>query len=99
MTQAQARSLTSTYITNQRLPYSIQYNLGIQHVFAKNYTFEARYLGSKGVHLTTQSHLSNVPLVNATHNLPTYLQAPSQATLEFATTYPGATPGPRLPPV
>ena len=81
LTQAQARSLTSTYITDQRLPYSIQYNLGIQHVFAKNYTFEARYLGSKGVHLTTQSRINIVPVVNSSHYLPTYLQAPSQATL------------------
>ena len=82
LTTAQARSLTANYISDQRIPYSIQWNLGIQHVFAKNYTLEVRYLGSKGVHLTTQTRLNQVSKVTPTRYLPTYLQAPSQATLD-----------------
>jgi hypothetical protein len=82
LTTAQARGLTANYIADQRIPYSIQWNLGIQHVFAKNYTLEVRYLGSKGVHLTTQTRLNQVSKVTPTLYLPTYLQAPSQATLD-----------------
>jgi hypothetical protein len=82
LTAAQARALTANYITDQRIPYSIQWNLGLQHVFAKNYTLEVRYLGSKGVHLTTQSRINQVSRVTPTQYLPTYLQAPSQATLD-----------------
>ncbi len=81
LTPAVARSLTSNYIPDQRLPYSISWNLGIQHVFAKNYTLEVRYLGSKGVHLITQSRINQLSVVNPSRYLPTYLQAPSQATL------------------
>jgi hypothetical protein len=82
LTPAVARGLTSNYIPDQRLPYSISWNLGIQHVFAKNYTLEVRYLGSKGVHLITQSRINQVSKVNSSRYLPTYLQAPSQATLD-----------------
>ena len=53
---AEARAATSDYIPNViRQPYSIQWNFGVQHVFAQNYTFEARYLGTRGVHLYVQS--------------------------------------------
>jgi hypothetical protein len=82
LSPADARALTANYIADQRIPYSIQWNLGIQHVFAKNYTLEVRYLGSKGVHLTTQTRLNQISKVTPTRYLPTYLQAPSQATLD-----------------
>ena len=51
LSQADARAATSSYIYDQKLPYSIQWNFGVQHVFLKDYTFEARYLGTRGVHL------------------------------------------------
>ena len=53
-----ARNATSSYIPNQVLPYSIQWNLGVSHVFKKDYTFEARYVGTKGVHLLTQDQIN-----------------------------------------
>ena len=76
-----ARALTSNYIANQKLPESIQWNLGVQHVFHKDYTVEVRYLGSRGVHLITQNQLNRIPLTSATRNIPTYLQTPSTAQL------------------
>ena len=82
LTQAQARAATSTYVPDQVLPYSIQWNLGVQHQFAQDYTIEVRYLGTRGVHLLVQNQMFRFPLVTETRNLPTYLQAPSQAEVE-----------------
>lgn len=78
---AQARALTSTYIPDQRLPYTINWNFEVQHVFANNYTFQIRYLGNKGVHLPTQQQINRVPRVSGDNYIPTYLAAPSAATL------------------
>lgn len=82
LTPAQARAATSSYIYDQVPPYSIQWNFGIQHVFHNDYTVEARYLGTRGVHLLVQEQINktNTP-VTATRNLPTYLTAPSAAQL------------------
>jgi hypothetical protein len=81
LTPAQARAETSAYIPNQELPYSIQWNIGFQQVFWKDYTFEARYLGTRGVHLDLQDRINVQSPVTATNSLPTYFAAPSQATL------------------
>ncbi len=79
---ADCRSQTSSYIPDQKLPYSINWNFGVQHTFAKDYTFEARYVGTRGVHLNVQDRLNRRTVVTATHSLPTFLSAPSQATLD-----------------
>jgi hypothetical protein len=86
LSRADAIASTSNYVPNQKLPYSIQYNLGIQHVFADNYTFEIRYLGTRGVHLNVQQRVNIQSKVDANNFLPTYLSAPSQATLDSLTT-------------
>jgi hypothetical protein len=82
LTQAQARAATSSYIFDQKLPYAIQWNFGVQHVFHKDWTVEARYLGTRGVHLLVQNQLGRTARVTADRNLATYLQAPSQAALD-----------------
>ncbi len=81
LTAASARAATSAYIPNQQLPYTLQWNLGVQHVFAKDFTIETRYLGTRGVHLDIQTRPTIYSPVTPTHSLPTYLQMPSQATL------------------
>ena len=81
LTAAEARAQTSAYIPNQKLPYSVQWNLGVQHVFARDYTFEARYLGTRGVHLDVQIRPLDFSPVTRTNSLPTFLQPPSEATL------------------
>jgi outer membrane receptor protein involved in Fe transport len=78
---ATARSLTSNYIPDQKVPMSIQWNFGVQHVFRRDYTLEVRYLGSRGVHLVTQNQFNRISRVSATRNLPTFLQQPSTSTL------------------
>jgi hypothetical protein len=83
LTAAQARAQTSSYLPDQKLPYAIQWNVGVQHVFHNDYTLEVRYLGTRGVHLLVQQQINktNAP-VTPSQGLPTYLQAPSQATLD-----------------
>src|SRR5438132_807692 len=83
--QAEARGATSSYIPDQVLPYSIQWSLGVQHQFAKDYTAEVRYLGTRGVHLLVQNQMLRFPKVTADRNLPTYFTAPTQATLDALT--------------
>ena len=85
LSRADAIGSTSSYVPDQQLPYSIQWNLGIQHVFLKDYTFEARYLGTRGVHLNVQDRVNVQAKVDASHFLPTYLSAPSQAQLDSLT--------------
>ena len=81
-TPEEARAATSNYIPSIiKQPYSIQWNFGIQHVFARNYTFEARYLGTRGVHLYVQTNVNRIARTDAEHNLPTYLNTPSASAL------------------
>ncbi len=85
LTPAQARSLTSGYVPNQVRPESLQWNIGVQHVFHDNYTFETRYLGTRGIHLPVQAQLDRIPAVNGSNALPFFTAAPSQATLNGLT--------------
>jgi hypothetical protein len=87
-TKPVAISKTAAWLPPQtKWPYSINWNLGVQHSFAKNFTAEVRYVGTRGIHLDAQSRInvqslvSNTPETATTGFLPTYLQAPSQATL------------------
>jgi len=79
---AAARSATSGWIPNQQLPYSESWNLGIQHMFAQKYTLSVTYVGTKGIHLPAQDRINRASPVTPNQYLPTYLQAPSQATLD-----------------
>ncbi len=85
LTPAQAIAETSGYIPNGTRPETISWNVGIQHVFHNDYTFESRYVGTHSVHLSVQDQLNVQPVVNASNALPTYLSAPSQATLDSLT--------------
>jgi hypothetical protein len=82
LTPDSARATTSGYLPDQKLGYAINWNLGVQRVFAKDYTAEIRYLGNRGVHLLLQSQLNRNAVVTATHNLPLFFSQPSQATLD-----------------
>jgi hypothetical protein len=54
----------------------------VQHIFANKYTLEVRYVGTRGVDLPVQTRLIRTSPVTPTQFLPTYLTAPSQATLD-----------------
>lgn len=81
-TIADQRAATSAFIPDQKLPYAETWSLGIQRVFAKAYTAEIRYLGTRGIHLSTQTQLNRRARATAAQHLPTYLQAPSNGDLD-----------------
>jgi hypothetical protein len=82
LTPSQARFLTQGYIPDQKRPQWIQWNFGIQHVFAQDYTAEVRYLGTRGLFLPLQVQLNRQAVVNPANALPVYLSMPSQAALD-----------------
>jgi hypothetical protein len=82
LTPAAARAATSGYLPDQKLGYAINWNFGVQQVFAKDYTAEVRYLGNRGVHLLFQQQINRNAVVTASNNLPLFFSQPSQATLD-----------------
>ena len=82
-----ARATTSNWIPPQvKWPYSINWNLGVQHSFGKDFTAEIRYVGTRGEHLDVQNRINRRALVTPQAFLPTFLQPPSQAELDALTT-------------
>ena len=83
LSAADARKLTSSYLPGViQAGYAVNWNFGLQHVFAKDYTVDVRYVGTRGVHLISQIQINRAAVVTPTHFLPTYLTAPSQSTLD-----------------
>jgi hypothetical protein len=83
LNQADARALTSSFLPdNVKYPRAITWNLGVQHVFAKDYTAEVRYVGTHGVNLNVQNRINVIDVVNQSNALPTFVNAPSQAVLD-----------------
>ncbi len=83
---AGALSVIGSYTFGGQRPYGLSWTMGVQRVFKKNYTFEARYVGTRGVHLWNQSRLNIYPLVSPTNYIPTFFAMPSAATLAGLTT-------------
>ncbi|WP_213804179.1 carboxypeptidase regulatory-like domain-containing protein [Granulicella sp. dw_53] len=67
------RAATAGFLPDQRLPYAETWSLGIQRVFGANYTGEIRYLGTRGIHLPTQTNPNIQAKVTAANQLPTSL--------------------------
>jgi hypothetical protein len=82
---ATARAAVSGYTFDQTRPYAINYEVGIQRSLGKDYTVEARYVGTKGVHLFVQDQINRVTDVTPSYSLPTFLTAPSAAQLSALT--------------
>lgn len=81
--QQTARGNTASFLPNNvKYPKALSWNLGIQHVFKTKYTAEVRYVGTRGEQLNVQNRINVIDVVTPSNHLPTYLQAPSQATLD-----------------
>ena len=74
---ADQRAATAAFVPNQIVPYAETYSLTVQRTFAKNYTAEIGYIGTRGIHLPTQVQLNVQPRVNAANQLPTLLSGSS----------------------
>jgi hypothetical protein len=85
---ADARAATTSFIDDQEVPYSLTWTGSFQRQFGSNWVFEARYLGTRGIHLLTQSRVNRQARVSpedGRRGLPTFLTAPSQAQLDALT--------------
>jgi hypothetical protein len=83
---AAARANTASFIPDQEVPYSLTWTLSFQRQFLKDWSFEARYLGTRGVHLLTQNRLNSQPKASPSlGGLPTFLQRPTQTQLDALT--------------
>jgi hypothetical protein len=78
---ADARAAVASYTFDQTRPYAITGSLGVQRALAHNYTLEARYVYTKGVHLWNQTRMNIDSLVTPTRFIPTYFSNPGAATL------------------
>ena len=78
---ATARAAVSGYNYDQIRPYAINYTVSVQRTLGRDYTVEARYLGTKGVHLFVQDQINRVTDVTPSYSLPTYTTMPSASTL------------------
>ncbi len=84
--QAGALAVLSSYTYGGKRPYGLTYTLGVQHVFANNYTFEARYVGTRGVHLWNQTRQNIFSRVTPTNYIPTFFTLPSASQFASLTT-------------
>lgn len=96
-TVAQARAALSNYVWDQNRPYAINGTIGVQRLLGKDYTLEARYVYTKGVHLYVQDRLNVVSPLSSGLSIPTYLTLPSAAQLAALPTTLGAIESVMLP--
>jgi hypothetical protein len=79
-----ARQNTGSFIPDQEVPYSLTWTTSFQRQFGTDWSFEARYVGTRGVHLLSQNRINRQAKVapeDGRPGLPTFFTAPSQATL------------------
>jgi hypothetical protein len=81
ITPAQARSQITSFIGDQKMPYAMHWNAGIQQSLWRSFTAEVKYIGSRGVNLPWLTYLNMTPAVTADHNLPVFTDQPTQAQL------------------
>ncbi len=85
-TSTSAQGGITTYVPDQKLPYTLQYNASWQQQIFHRMVFEARYLGVKAEHLPVSDLLNNTTGVSATSSLPVFISQPSQTYLNGLTT-------------
>jgi len=68
---AEQRAATSAYLPNQVLPYTETFTFGVQRLIGSNYTAEARFTGTRGIHLPTQDQINVQPKVTTANQLST----------------------------
>jgi len=80
-----ARQNTGAWIPDQEVPYSLTWTFSYQRQLGNDWSFEARYVGTRGIHLLSQNRINRQAKVapeDGRPGLPTFLTAPSQATLD-----------------
>jgi hypothetical protein len=78
---ADLRNNVASYTFDQTRPYALTGSLGVQRLIGKDYTLEARYVYTKGVHLWNQTRMNIISRVTPSQYIPTYTSMPSASTL------------------
>lgn len=82
---ATAREQTGAFIPDQEVPYALTWTGSYQRQLGSDWSFEARYVGTRGIHLLTQNRLNRQARVSpedGLSGLPTFFTRPSQATID-----------------
>lgn len=79
-TEAQLRAATSSFAADQRMPYSMQWNVAIQQSVWNGATLEVKYMANRGFRLPVFGQL-NSQGVTEDRSLPLYDSRPTQAQL------------------
>ena len=69
---ADARGAVASYTFSNQRPYALTGSLGVQRVLARDYTVEARYVYTEGVHLWNQTRINILSRVTPTDYIPTF---------------------------
>lgn len=80
-----ARQNTGAWIPDQKIPYSLTWTGSYQRQLGSDWSLELRYVGTRGIHLLSQNRINRQAKVSPEDGrpgLPTFLTAPSQATLD-----------------
>ncbi|HYP14114.1 MAG TPA: hypothetical protein VEQ63_09335, partial [Bryobacteraceae bacterium] len=83
LTPAQARAQTTFYAADQRLPYSMQWNAGLQQEIWRGIVLEAKYLGARTLDIPVQTRLNSIAGVSVERSLPVYYLVPGFDTLDL----------------
>ena len=83
---AEARGAVASYTFSNQRPYALTGSLGVQRVLARDYTLEARYVYTKGVHLWNQTRMNIDSRVTPSDFIPTYFSMPDPSVLAGLTT-------------
>ena len=83
---ADARGAVASFTFSNQRPYALTGSLGVQRVFARDYTVEARYVYTKGVHLWNQTRMNILSRVTPTDFIPTFFSMPDSSKLAGLTT-------------
>lgn len=81
VTPEEARAGTSTFIQDQRLPRTMQWNANIEQTIFNRFILNVGYLGVRADRLPVQDVLNRTAAATAQSNLPLYYQQPAQAQL------------------
>jgi hypothetical protein len=80
------RKVTASFIPDQQVPYSLTWTGSFQRQFHQDWSFEVRYLGTRGIHLITQNRINiqaRVSPEDGRPGLPTYItNVPTQAQID-----------------
>ncbi len=76
-----ARAAVASYTPDENRPYALTGTIGVQRLLANDYTLEARYVYTKGVHLYVQNRINVVSPLTDTDNIPTFFATPTAAQL------------------